>query len=1456
MLPVQDVFSERDYRSSLRHPTAVFYRHLATTLVFGAMLGTSTQAWAIPSPDLVVNLTASAAQVLGMVSVLFGGLAYTSRQKHRPWMNQAHSAWRWSFLAVLTCFLLALAGNIYLYTSHTDEVNRRLHANLVRSSVENGKTVADASLKTLSFSAQLSHPNGLATDDLAQLLDSRSPVNLIDVREPEETEAGRIEDARHVRYPDLRHDPNALLSPGSNNVLLCYSGNRSSELCDELGRSGYACRFLIGGYEKWMAEGRPLESHQGGRRNELRELPDFRNQSTLLQTPDVMRMVEVDNAIFVDVRYPGDFQRGRLPHAINIPLRKLPSEEMWSRLRALPERPIIAPCYDKRSCFYASILGLRLDRLGRDFRGRYTVPHEYLVPRQDKEHVARWKAGQGDYTVLAMASAPLRSALEKLTELSGHLAGGVLLLVVVLRALFLPLTLKSERDQLVQTSLAPEIAALKRRLGDDAPRLSRAIMNVYRRAGLTPVRNLIGTLAQVMVFLVFFSVVSQMADDSTQGLLWIPSLGEPDPVHILPITVGVLLFGYLNMTATRRSGKFLALYALGAGLLAYLIDDINAGAGFYLVCSIGLVAIQSVLIRVLLKPACVPPARKPRKLPVVRSAWQHDSVVPLRCAHHADGAGNKAARLARLMEAGLPVPDGFCITSKLLERGEGSDKILLSPKEQRALSSLWRRLGAKRVAVRSSGLNEDGGTQSYAGVFESRLNVDWEGLLPSLLEVRASMGSHRAGAYSGNTQESGGVLVQRMVAAEYSGVLFTEHPASAGSILVEMVQGLGEALVSGSVTPEAYCFGYVSGLPLDGKRPPIELRPLLQLGTQVEDLFGRPQDIEWAYSRGRFVLLQARDITTSVREGHDLMNARERERHRLLKMACRAAAPHAVIYAQNELSELVPRPTPLSASFLERFWAPGGSTDKACRSLGIPYDVNEDSPPYVNTVFGALYVNQVEGRRRTRRGPGPLAAFRLARGAEPIEWGFREYFLPHFLSTVRIREAVDPENLSLSELLTLFMTWAETFVSTDYVQAEIINVAADIYWKTASRKLLSKGLDPADHLSTSTETVVHRAMSLLAEAREGRRPVDDFLELFGHRAPLDYEFRQPRYREDPELVARLLERSAAGPGTPSRTAALPRNPVLALAVKRAEEFQVLKEEAKHHCLRQFANLRRLLLALDERLSLEGGIFYLTLTEISRLQESDFRARAQALIARRREEETLWQKTVLPSRLSIQDLERMDTEFAVPETTGTPKTLRGTRVAGEGGVVGPVQVIHDPADIGAFREGHVLVARFTDPAWTPLFSPARGIITEVGGWLSHAAIVAREYKVTAIVGVTGCAQVLETGQLVCLHADGTVEPVENQRAGERFPVSLKITLVGLGLGQHTAARLTDISRTGALVETDEDLTPGQSLTVPIPEAGTEIHVQIVRRDMAGGYGVRFTRHISDQQVGLIRNDTPT
>ena len=1331
-------------------------------------------ALAIPSPDVMVGLFASASQVLVLLTALLGGVGIAKKRKlglgNKKLAKNSGSLHTSLFYTVLILLFLSLGANLLQYTSQIDKENSQLLTNLVRSSTEEGKIVGDVSLKTLSFSEQLEHPHGISTQDFAHLLeagqtDDGKKLNLIDVREPEEIEMGKLKGTQYIHYPNVLRTPTNAVKEGFETIFLCHSGNRSSEICSELTEMGIPCKFVIGGYEKWIAENRQLETSQTGQRKELRDLPNYPNKEVLLKTTEVKRLVDEQKAIFVDVRYPGDFDLYHIPGAINIPLRKLTSTESYNQIQKLPKRPIIGACYDKRSCFYSKILGLRLYRFGYDFQGRYTVPHEYSLSKSGKAHVKQW-GGSNNESFLGIISTPLKQFLLWVNSQVGHLAIAIFICVFILRLGTLILTFKGERDQIIMASLSPKIDELKKKFAHDKGSYSRSLLALYSKYNLTPSRNLLGTLAQIIIFLLFFRAISSVAQTNQDSFLWIPQLSSVDPLFILPLLLGGLTTIYLQLTSEKSENILFLLLRCLAGIFLFLITfRLGAAINLYLVLSVTLMMLQNRILTRILNPK-----DQPRQ---AFSPLPPTNIVPLKLAHRVSGTGNKAARLGQLMNAGLPVPNGFVITDTLLLQSQ--DKLEISAKDWRKIQQLWNKLQAEKVAVRSSGENEDGVAQSYAGIFTSVLNVKWNGLSDAIKEVYISRKSELVQIYSGgNTEGNGGILVQEMVDAEFAGVLFTQHPADQSNLLVEVIPGLAEDLVSGKVTPKAYRFGRLSGRLLDSDIPPIDLNPLIKLGQQTEKLFGEPQDIEWAYRRGKFLLLQARNITAPLGQissntpaynptiSYSHQEIFKQEKQRLLKLAVKAK-PDEVVFAQNELSELLPQPTPLSLSFMKSLWQADGTTDLACQTLGLPYRVTEDASPFVTTIFGALYINRLEEKQRLGQKTGFTNSFRLLRIIDGLEQEYRQEFLPSLLQEIRLKDAIDFSKLNTEELFQLVEEWQLHFTQETYVQAQMINIAADFSLKLAEKELTRRNLSPATYLGQMPETIVHQAMSLLPQIKAGRNSVSEFLDIFGHRALYDFELSQPRYNEEPELVEKLLTAATSHiSNTKSEIRELPSSKILAVAIERARKFQSLKEEAKHYCLKEVALLRRLLVELGQRLEIGDGIFYYTLEELPLLKEQAYRQQVDSRKAKYRTQVGFLESLNLPSRLTLNQLESLSLtgDKAVRVSASSSQILQGTLVAGQAPIKGKAQVITNAEDIDKFQKGNILVTRFTHPSWTPIFPKAGAVITEVGGWLSHAAIVAREYNVPTIVGVQGAIDKIATGDLIKLYPDGTIERIIN------------------------------------------------------------------------------------------------
>ena len=257
--------------------------------------------------------------------------------------------------------------------------------------------------------------------------------------------------------------------------------------------------------------------------------------------------------------------------------------------------------------------------------------------------------------------------------------------------------------------------------------------------------------------------------------------------------------------------------------------------------------------------------------------------------------GGKALSLIRLIQASLPVPQGFVITT---EAYRNLKNVGVSSELKDAILDAFDVLGAEVVAVRSSAIAEDSSDASWAGQFESYLNVNREQLIDSVEKCWASASSDTVKAYAegkstDKDQLAIAVVVQKMVNSEVSGVAFSVNPVTKDTdeIMIEAIYGLGELLVQGMITPDNYI---VDKLSLEVKENVTKIKSTMQvykngenieqpvpdnmrgksclidgqivelskLINKVEQYYGTAQDIEWALEDSKFYIVQSRPITT------------------------------------------------------------------------------------------------------------------------------------------------------------------------------------------------------------------------------------------------------------------------------------------------------------------------------------------------------------------------------------------------------------------------------------------------------------------------------------------------------------------------------------------------------------------------------------------------------------------
>jgi pyruvate,water dikinase len=729
-------------------------------------------------------------------------------------------------------------------------------------------------------------------------------------------------------------------------------------------------------------------------------------------------------------------------------------------------------------------------------------------------------------------------------------------------------------------------------------------------------------------------------------------------------------------------------------------------------------------------------------------------ILPLPEAAGHPGAGGKARGLGALIAAGFPVPEGL---------------VAMPQARQEEIVAAYRVMGSGRVAVRSSAAEEDSEYLSYAGQFDTFLNVEGEeALLEAVAACRASIEGRRASGYRHRfadvaaTPPSGvaatssmAVVVQRMIDADYAGVAFVE---AGGQACVEGVAGLGEALVSGRSSPTAL---------------PAELRSRVeQLGREVSARLGGSQDIEWAAEGDRIWLLQARPLTAPLP----------------------SSLPDKLrLWTGANLQEAVPRAlTPLSEElirdFLNRllgeFLRFGGFEQPNERATLLLHGRLYQSYSGLASLMSAMPGFRIEHVPQFYGDPpelGPLIEYRQASRARFL------LRLPQFLGGLaawnllarrrlrRGREAVEQLETRFHELMT------------NGGDADLARLIADILDDRAGFIRMIAICTGVAFLHLNSLTQGGRALSLPAVAvselgnagrmeslepaqqlraladwmrehpdcgdddPEVRRRLARFIETCGFRGESEPELASPRWCEQPEKALEMARQLARAPAPRRQDAGvtLPWWARLLLwpLARGVRVWQPRREESRAILSRRLMLLRRLLLEAGRRapcLAQSDDIFYLLRNEVEALLSGQAPPDIAARVAQRRERHRALLARPSPARLLVELPGGRLAPFELE--SGGSEELRGFGVS-PGRVTAPARVISDFSQAAELQAGEVLVTRTTDVAWTPIFQLAAAVVTEIGAPTSHAAIVARELGVPAVVNVPRATELIHSGDMI-------------------------------------------------------------------------------------------------------------
>jgi pyruvate,water dikinase len=871
--------------------------------------------------------------------------------------------------------------------------------------------------------------------------------------------------------------------------------------------------------------------------------------------------------------------------------------------------------------------------------------------------------------------------------------------------------------------------------------------------------------------------------------------------------------------------------------------------------------------------------------------------------------GGKGANLGEMVVAGLPVPPGFCLTAPAYRtfiqatgldesiRSVLADSRLEDPTDVEATTARIRGLITKQqvparmtqqirdgyyrlghelntaeiaqvpVAVRSSATAEDLPTASFAGQQDTYLNVRGaDELLEHIKYCWASLWTARAVTYRtrqgfDHHQVYMAVVVQVMIGSEVSGIMFTANPITGhrGEAVINASWGLGEAIVSGLVTPDTFTvrksdrhlstglrrvqsshpghhivsrkistkehmieYAKEGGIvelvtPTERQDAPAlsdeQVAELVALGHQIETHYSAPQDIEWAYAQGRFFILQTRAITTLTPPVAQTTGETEYNRTMFLEFFPEPLSP---VF----LSAIQPLFQGMLDFTVERLgFKPPPGIDAVGVFYNRPYfhynyiaTALEPLSPQVREPLVSRLVNPFGRHEQGVPGEFSLPLLRMVARLLRFMVSFPNQLpglVARYQAEVAEVAALPPETTSDEEIVAhirgLVFGTASRLLNYDYLMIMLIKITYPIltrllerYFGEEAEEISSKLISGVTgNVTMETNTALWdlaqvakaspTVSDLLRRYREGEERaqleqttegrtfldvLERFLSEYGHRE-IHMDIMYPTWGEDPSPVFDFLRGyldadEAQGPHEQQARLVEQRHDLTKAVRARLEQdfigrllvwpifrwvlghtqIHTRERDTMHFELtRMFPPFRRLVLEMGRRwrerslIAQPEDIFFLSLDELGEVAESP-RSMREEVRARRAEFDA---NKLRPCPDIIRGDQEIYAEGASPAEVSEGQ-MNG--IAGSPGVVtGMARLIRGPEEFGKLQNGDILVAPLTNPVWTPLFAIASGIVTEVGGNLSHGAIVAREYGIPAVMGVAGATKLVQEEQTI-------------------------------------------------------------------------------------------------------------
>ena len=752
---------------------------------------------------------------------------------------------------------------------------------------------------------------------------------------------------------------------------------------------------------------------------------------------------------------------------------------------------------------------------------------------------------------------------------------------------------------------------------------------------------------------------------------------------------------------------------------------------------------------------------------------------------------------------------------ELTEAGKDETRLLKAAEKFRALikkgklsehlidevKTAYKNLGENiRVAVRSSATAEDLPDASFAGQQETYLNVrGTDEVVNKIIDCYASLWGNRAVSYRANQGYNQlsvaiAVVIQTMVESEKAGVLFTVNPINnnADEIQINSSYGLGESVVSGRVTADSYIAdksGKIKHLTIGSKKTQIiygekdtkevdvsremrekpalnerEVKELVNVGKTIEKHYGYPCDIEWAIRGGEVYILQARAITT-LKENYDELVMSYIKNSKISKMV------------KKQMAFMLEK-MPFAYRVLDYDYMTAINNQKAniFDEAGIKINPN----PQIDDDGIQTLPKDVKGINRRI-----FKLFKTIKMLKDYEYCARkcESFMKQYEKEIRELKQLDFEKMGTDECREFLV------YSLDLLQRLSYDRFKYALFPSALNKDLEKVLKKADaehtvfdlyrNLDNKTAVVSGDVENLAKEVKKSdllkkaiisgenfetickdfpdfKNLADEFLNKNGFKSDYNcYCIEGKTFLEDKDRLINImkpliLQEDDKKEETNDFSRLLAEIEKVSgrkyIEIKKRIEyfryFHIVREESQYLWETLFYYVRKclkranfLLVGNEDYKAGVANLFHKELTEALKrgyLSESD-----KEKINRRNQKYPLAVKVWEASKVLAFD------------TAG--EVLKG--VSGSKGIaVGTARLIKEPKEFYKMNKGDILVCHLTDPEWTPLFGLAGAVVADTGSALSHAAIVAREYGIPAVLGVGFATTKFKDGDRIRVDGD--------------------------------------------------------------------------------------------------------